>query len=120
MISHSIKTAAARRNLEGFCRLLASQTSIGRMPQAGPKNYGKWDFRFCRRGGGGSRKPPKIGWGGSLEKGSHGSTIKKILSTMVYVKRVMHACPPYVARIIQHVVLTEVYALSRYAVTLVT
>ena len=40
---------------------------------------------------------------------------------MVYVKRMMHACPPHVAGMKHCVVLTKVDALSsRYAVALVT
>ena len=38
-----------------------------------------------------------------------------------YIIRLMHACPPHVARMMQCMVLTRVYALSnRYTVTLVT
>ena len=48
-------------------------------------------------------------------------TRREILSPMVYAKKVMHACPPHVARMIPCMGLTRVYALSStYAVTLVT
>ena len=48
-------------------------------------------------------------------------TRRKVLSTNVYAKRVMHACPPHVAGMIPCVVLTRGYASSsRYAVTLGT
>ena len=70
----------------------------------------------CALGGRVHRRPKKLGEGG-LGKG----VPKENLSMMVYVKRVMHACPPHVAKMIQRMVLTRVYALSsKYVVTLVT
>ena len=76
--------------------------------------------------GGGVMGAPKTGGGGVLEKGSDISigtkgARRKILSTVVCEKRVIHAYPPHVAGMIQCMALTRVYALSnRYAVTLVT
>ena len=95
-------------------------------------NSSAWLMRVWRTFalGGASRKPPKAGGGGSFERGSHDKghyflcakgARRKILSTMVYVKRVLHAYPLHVAGMIQYVVLTRVHALSsRYAVILVT
>ena len=85
---------------------------------------------FALGGGGGHGSPRKLGGGGAWKRAPVTRTIssigtkgarRKIWSTMVYVKRAMHACKPHVARMMQCMVLTRVYALSNmYAVTVVT
>ena len=83
------------------------------------------DWRFSGGGGGGHASPPKLGGRGSWKRtpltrtnitiGTKGAR-RKILSTMVNINRVMHACLPHVTRMIQCMVLIrqQVYSSPCY------
>ena len=91
-------------------------------------SHGVADFRFMV-GGGVTGAPPKTRGGVLWKRAPVTRTIISILPRALegkffnngLRKRVMHACPPHVAGMMQCMLLTRVYALSnKYAVTLVT